>query len=181
VTKPVARRPRIALVINPAAGRGAALRASRGVAGALAGSAELSVLCPDGGAAGSVAALRRAVDGRPDAVVVCGGDGIVHLAANVLVGGTVPLGVIPAGTGSVAEGRSPRASEGAVEFGAAGAAGRAGDDRQRADGEPVGPLPVRVWVERAAFPVLVAEAFPRGTPRPWARRRSLLGFDTMAW
>jgi diacylglycerol kinase (ATP) len=100
VTKPAADRPRIALVINPGAGRGAARRAGPQLVAGLAGSAQVSALHPVGGAAGSVAALRRAVDERPDAVVVCGGDGIVHLAANVLAGGDVPLGVLPCGTGN---------------------------------------------------------------------------------
>lgn len=35
-----------------------------------------------------------------DAVIVCGGDGIAHLAANALAEGEVPLGIIPAGSGN---------------------------------------------------------------------------------
>lgn len=35
-----------------------------------------------------------------DAVVVCGGDGMVHLASQALAGTNVPLGIIPAGTGN---------------------------------------------------------------------------------
>nr|MDQ2957444.1 sphingosine kinase [Actinomycetota bacterium] len=33
-------------------------------------------------------------------VVVCGGDGIAHLAANALAEGDIPLGIIPAGSGN---------------------------------------------------------------------------------
>ncbi|MDQ4086069.1 MAG: sphingosine kinase, partial [Actinomycetota bacterium] len=36
----------------------------------------------------------------PDGLVVVGGDGMVHLAVQHLAGTTVPLGVIPAGTGN---------------------------------------------------------------------------------
>jgi diacylglycerol kinase (ATP) len=43
--------------------------------------------------------LARAAD-RADAVIVCGGDGIAHLAANALAEGEVPLGIIPAGSGN---------------------------------------------------------------------------------
>lgn len=97
---PADPRPRITLVINPGAGRGAAIRSGEEVARVLSTQAEVTVLRPSGGAAGSVTALVRATGERPGAVVVCGGDGIVHLAANVLAGGDVPLGVLPCGTGN---------------------------------------------------------------------------------
>ena len=47
-------------------------------------------------------ALARTALAEPDldALVVCGGDGMVHLATQALIGGTVPLGIIPAGTGN---------------------------------------------------------------------------------
>ncbi len=43
-------------------------------------------------------ALTEAVEARPDAVVVAGGDGTLGAAAAVLAGGDVPLGVMPLGT-----------------------------------------------------------------------------------
>jgi len=43
---------------------------------------------------------RSAVESGVEAVVVCGGDGMVHLAVQVLVGSGVALGIIPAGTGN---------------------------------------------------------------------------------
>jgi len=43
---------------------------------------------------------RRAVDARPDALVVVGGDGMVSLGVNLLAETTVPLGIIPSGTGN---------------------------------------------------------------------------------
>lgn len=48
--------------------------------------------------------LRRevvsAVEQRPDALIVVGGDGMVSLAVNVLAGTGIPLGFVPAGTGN---------------------------------------------------------------------------------
>lgn len=46
------------------------------------------------------AATARPVAARPDALVVVGGDGMVHVAAQALAGTDVPLGVVPAGTGN---------------------------------------------------------------------------------
>jgi diacylglycerol kinase (ATP) len=43
---------------------------------------------------------RAAVARRPDALVVVGGDGMVHLGVNTLAGKRVPLGIVPAGTGN---------------------------------------------------------------------------------
>lgn len=43
---------------------------------------------------------RAAVRAKPDALVVVGGDGMVNLAANVLAGTKVALGIVPSGTGN---------------------------------------------------------------------------------
>lgn len=43
---------------------------------------------------------RRAVAGKPDALIVVGGDGMVHLGTNLVVGTKVPLGIVPSGTGN---------------------------------------------------------------------------------
>ncbi len=43
---------------------------------------------------------RAAVGDGVDALVVCGGDGLVHLATQVLARSGVPLGIIPAGSGN---------------------------------------------------------------------------------
>jgi len=77
----------IALVVNPVAGRGRAQRISRLVAGVLDHYADVRVFDAGRSPAGSLAAVRQAVAEGVDAVAVCGGDGIVHLAANVLAGG----------------------------------------------------------------------------------------------
>ncbi len=43
---------------------------------------------------------RRAVATRPDALIVVGGDGMVNLGTNLVVGTKVPLGIVPSGTGN---------------------------------------------------------------------------------
>lgn len=53
-----------------------------------------------GSSAAESAALLASVAGACDAVVVLGGDGIVHLALQALALGDTPLGIIPAGTGN---------------------------------------------------------------------------------
>ena len=47
-----------------------------------------------------VSEARKALLGRPDGLVVVGGDGMVHLGANLVAGTTVPLGIVPSGTGN---------------------------------------------------------------------------------
>jgi YegS/Rv2252/BmrU family lipid kinase len=46
-------------------------------------------------------ATAEALSGRFDAVVAAGGDGMVHDAAEGLVGHSIPLGILPLGTGNV--------------------------------------------------------------------------------
>lgn len=43
---------------------------------------------------------KKAIATKPDAFVVVGGDGMVCLATNLLVGSKVPLGIVPSGTGN---------------------------------------------------------------------------------
>jgi diacylglycerol kinase (ATP) len=90
----------IALLVNPGAGRG---RGARTAAIALprlreAGFAVRHLVGRDAGEALDLA--RAAVEDEVEALVVVGGDGMVHLAAQVLAGTGVPLGVLPAGTGN---------------------------------------------------------------------------------
>jgi diacylglycerol kinase (ATP) len=90
---------RFALVANPVAGSGQALvRAHRAADTFRRGGHEVEILT--GATAAETASLighhRDSVDG----IVVCGGDGMVHLAVQHLAGRGTPLGVIPAGTGN---------------------------------------------------------------------------------
>lgn len=95
---------RLVLLVNPSSGGGrgavvgdAAVVRLRG----LGHSVEV-VRAPDAATAELVAAqvVARTGDQAPDALVVVGGDGVVHLGVNVVAGSRVPLGVVPAGTGN---------------------------------------------------------------------------------
>lgn len=90
--------PRITLVLNPAADAGRGAAAGERVAAWLATRCELTVLATASAAEATQRLAATAVDA--DAVFACGGDGTVHLAVNALAGGTVPLGIVPAGSGN---------------------------------------------------------------------------------
>ena len=96
---------RIAVAVNPRASFGGGLQAGTEAAGHFrAAGATVQLLRED-----SYDALARSVDAAVasgvDALVVVGGDGMVHLGLNALAGsdlphGTVPLGIVPTGTGN---------------------------------------------------------------------------------
>lgn len=90
----------IALLVNPTAGKGRAAGLASDVTERLrAGGANVAILV--GRDAKDAAALaRQAVTDGVDAVVALGGDGMVHLALNVVAGTSTPLGIVPAGTGN---------------------------------------------------------------------------------
>ncbi len=90
--------PRITLVVNPASSKGGAAAIGARVADRLRPACELRVLTGVSQAE-SVSLLAHAAEDA-DAVLVCGGDGIAHLAVNALAEGDVPLGIIPAGSGN---------------------------------------------------------------------------------
>jgi diacylglycerol kinase (ATP) len=91
-------RYRIALVVNPASGRGRSAGLADEVAACLRRDVEVDVRT-GGSAAESAALLADSVD-RFDAVVVLGGDGMVHLAVQALAQTETPLGIIAGGTGN---------------------------------------------------------------------------------
>ena len=90
----------VALLVNPTAGKGrAAGMVARVTERLRAGGANVAILV--GRDAEDAAALaRQAISDGVDALVALGGDGMVHLALNVVAGTSTPLGVIPAGTGN---------------------------------------------------------------------------------
>ena len=91
---------RVALAVNPTAGRGRGLAAGAAVAARLAadGVDVLSLTAPD--AAGLLAGARQEVAAGLDTLVVVGGDGMVHLGVNAVAGTGCALGIVAAGTGN---------------------------------------------------------------------------------
>ena len=90
----------IALLTNPTSGKGKGGR-FRDVALGRLRDAGLQVRSLQGDSADEALELARAaVRDGVDALVVCGGDGMVHLAIQALARTQVPLGIIPAGTGN---------------------------------------------------------------------------------
>jgi diacylglycerol kinase (ATP) len=90
----------VGLLVNPAAGHGKAVAAAER---ARTRFATLDVTVRDlvgADVAASQALAREAVADGVDALVVVGGDGMIHLALPSVVGTGTPLGVIPAGTGN---------------------------------------------------------------------------------
>jgi len=90
----------IALLTNPTAGKGRASRV-RSVSLPLLHGAGWRVRPLEGRDADEASDLARAaVADGVEALVVCGGDGLVHLALQLVGGTDVPLGILPAGTGN---------------------------------------------------------------------------------
>lgn len=90
----------IALLTNPTAGRGKGARARERALPRLRG-AGLTVRDLQGRDADEALDLaRQCVADGVDALVVCGGDGMVHLAVQALATTGTPLGIVPAGTGN---------------------------------------------------------------------------------
>lgn len=100
----------IAVAVNPRASFGRARHAGKDAAAYFrAAGAEVLLLCADS-YAGLAQAVEDALESGVDALVVVGGDGMVHLGLNAIAGAgagagagarrRVPLGIIPAGTGN---------------------------------------------------------------------------------
>ncbi len=96
----VAPKRDVALISNPTAGRGRSARVHDVVVNRLRsqGLRVRSLEARDAAAATDVA--RAAVADGVDALVVCGGDGMVNVGLQVVAGTGTPLGVVPAGTGN---------------------------------------------------------------------------------
>ncbi|MDR2381089.1 MAG: YegS/Rv2252/BmrU family lipid kinase [Bifidobacteriaceae bacterium] len=90
----------LGVVVNPTAGKGKAENRGARVAELLTarGHAVVDLSAPDLAAAHRSA--RQAVVDGVDALIVAGGDGMTHLGVNVVAGTTLPLGIIPLGTGN---------------------------------------------------------------------------------
>ncbi|KAE8762703.1 diacylglycerol/lipid kinase family protein [Georgenia thermotolerans] len=95
-----ARTGRVGLVVNPTAGKGRGAKvAARVTAGlARAGLEAIDLSGPDGESA--AARARAGLVRGLDALVVVGGDGMVHLGVNVVAGTGVPLAIVAVGSGN---------------------------------------------------------------------------------
>jgi diacylglycerol kinase (ATP) len=90
----------IALLTNPTSGKGKGAKV-RDRALVRLRAAGLDVRSLQGRDAGEALELaRQCVTDGVDALVVCGGDGMIHLAVQAVAGTGIPLGIIPAGTGN---------------------------------------------------------------------------------
>ncbi len=91
---------RVAVLINPRAGSGRAAGVGHRVVGELrqAGLQVQELVGSDARAAGRLVS-QAAADGV-DAVIACGGDGLVHLALQAVAETSTVLGVIPCGSGN---------------------------------------------------------------------------------
>jgi diacylglycerol kinase (ATP) len=90
----------IAVLTNPTAGMGRGAKV-RDLAVARLRAAGLTVRDLQGRDADEALDLaRQCVADGVDAVVVCGGDGMVHLAVQAVATTGIPLGIVPAGTGN---------------------------------------------------------------------------------
>lgn len=90
---------KIAVVANPASGRGRGVRYGQRAAQRLA---ELGhdVTYMQGVSAEESQMLLKQAHSECDVLVAAGGDGLVHMALQVVATGDVPLAIVPAGTGN---------------------------------------------------------------------------------
>lgn len=103
-------RHHLLLCINPAAGAGRGADAGAEAAARLrSGGADVEILAVPGDdgtptvrrySEALAARLARTAGRTPAAVVVVGGDGMLHTTANALAGTGMPVGLVPAGTGN---------------------------------------------------------------------------------
>ncbi|MGO1317063.1 MAG: diacylglycerol/lipid kinase family protein [Cellulomonadaceae bacterium] len=88
------------LLVNPTAGHGRGARAGPRVLAELRAHGHRVREVSDVDLAGAVRRARAALDAGPDALVVVGGDGMVHAGVNVVAGTPVALGIVAVGSGN---------------------------------------------------------------------------------
>jgi diacylglycerol kinase (ATP) len=90
----------VALLVNPTSGGGRGAREGRAAADRLRTLGIAVRLLEGADAQDAMRVARDAVNAGIDALVVAGGDGMVHLGVQCVAGTDVPLGVVPTGTGN---------------------------------------------------------------------------------
>lgn len=90
----------VALLVNPAAGGGRGAKIATRAADRLRSHGIEVTRLEGADAEESLRLARRAVASGVDALVVCGGDGMVSLAVQAQAFTDIPVGIIPAGTGN---------------------------------------------------------------------------------
>jgi diacylglycerol kinase (ATP) len=90
----------VAVLTNPTAGRGRAVRVRDAALPRLHGAGWRTRQLQGRDADEALDLARAAVADGVDALVVCGGDGLVNLGLQAVTGSDVPLGMLPAGTGN---------------------------------------------------------------------------------
>jgi diacylglycerol kinase (ATP) len=90
----------LGLVVNPIAGRGRAGRLTDRVHAALTEGGRRVHIVSEAGPEATADATRELLASGVEAVVGLGGDGLAHLLLQIVAETSVPLGLIPAGTGN---------------------------------------------------------------------------------
>ncbi len=93
-------RPKLPVVVNPAAGRGRAGALNDTVAAATRTLGFEPDIYQPNSAIDSLVLFTDLASSGAERVIVVGGDGMVHTAANALVGTNTALGIVSAGTGN---------------------------------------------------------------------------------
>jgi len=91
---------RVVVAINPAASFGRGREVGPAVVTTLRGLGHDVTSLTEPDFAQLLDAVRAALRDKPDALVVVGGDGMVHLGVTALEGTRIPLGIVPSGTGN---------------------------------------------------------------------------------
>jgi diacylglycerol kinase (ATP) len=163
----------VAVLANPTAGRGRHAGALSLVAGRLASAGfavrELAASTREE----ALTAAKDAVADGPEALVVVGGDGTVHLGLQAVAATGVPFGIVPCGTGNDFSAQVGVPQDPAAATDALIAAIRGGTTKSLDLAECQGVAGERVWfgaVLAAGFDAIVNERanhirFPRGPQR----------------
>jgi diacylglycerol kinase (ATP) len=90
----------VAVLVNPTSGLGRGAKLGAAVIAQLRGAGVRVDDATGPDAAAATRNAREALNSGVQALVVVGGDGMVHLGANAVAGSSVPLGIVAAGTGN---------------------------------------------------------------------------------